>query len=105
MAASKARLGTNDRSSPSPYLQSSDNDDSDVESKKRSVLNGNGKRKKSPNRAGNGKKSKTASGTGTSLPILYSTILIFGHSYTYTPVSSTSLAAFSSGPTADDPPT
>ncbi|KAK8849504.1 hypothetical protein IAR55_004838 [Kwoniella newhampshirensis] len=82
-AAVKARLGNNDRSSPSPYFQgqsaASDNGDwgSDGDSvsgsKKRKMLNGNGsatKRGGSPSKVPLAKKSKlgSAAGSATSTP-------------------------------------
>ncbi|KAL7424956.1 hypothetical protein Q5752_000643 [Cryptotrichosporon argae] len=63
IASTKARLGTHDRSSPSPYVHS-DNGDSDVDSVgavKRKKLNG--KRTLSPGKTG--KKAKLNSGTAT----------------------------------------
>ncbi|ORX37897.1 hypothetical protein BD324DRAFT_623701 [Kockovaella imperatae] len=66
-AINKNRLGANDRSSPSPYYQASDNGDSDTEStatasKKSKKINGNGKRARSP---GSVPRSKASSGIST----------------------------------------
>ncbi|KAK1923731.1 hypothetical protein DB88DRAFT_492235 [Papiliotrema laurentii] len=72
-AAAKARLGANDRSSPSPYLQS-ENGDSDADSssgkKSKKTSNANGKRGRSPSKPPSvlGKKSKFSSGTATPTP-------------------------------------
>ncbi|CAD6585915.1 MAG: hypothetical protein TREMPRED_004275 [Tremellales sp. Tagirdzhanova-0007] len=68
MAATKARLGTNDRLSPSPHFVGSDNEDSDGDTtggKNRRTFNGNGKRGRSPNTGGVIKKTKPVSGSAT----------------------------------------
>ncbi|RSH93499.1 hypothetical protein EHS25_007855 [Saitozyma podzolica] len=69
-AATKARLGHSDRSSPSPYYDGSQNGDSDGEStagkkSKKNALNVNGKRGRSPNKAALKKSRLGGSGTAT----------------------------------------